>query len=108
MKPMHRSSRALAALALLMLAAPSTGASQAAPTVRHADAPVANAAPLQGSIDLDGRLTEGAWAGATPVTSFTQLDPEEGEPASERTEVYILYDADALYVGARLYDRSPV
>ncbi len=43
-----------------------------------------------------------------PVTAFTQLDPDEGLPASERTEVRIIYDAEALYIGARLYDRGTV
>ena len=43
-----------------------------------------------------------------PATVFTQLDPLEGQPATEGTEVYLLYDDEALYVGAVLSDRSPV
>ncbi|HEU5169774.1 MAG TPA: DUF5916 domain-containing protein, partial [Gemmatimonadales bacterium] len=61
----------------------------------------------QAPIALDGRLDERAWGGVEPITSFTQRMPREGEPASERTEVRVLYDDDALYVGARLYDRAP-
>jgi hypothetical protein len=41
------------------------------------------------------------------VTEFTQVVPDEGVPASERTEIRILFDADALYVGARMYDSHP-
>lgn len=70
--------------------------------------PVAQAIPTHGTIRLDGRLDESAWRSAVPVTRFTQLDPYEGEPVSERTEVYFLYDPEALFVGARLYDTGPV
>jgi len=61
----------------------------------------------EGSIALDGTLTERAWSGAAPVTDFSQREPDEGAPATERTEVRVIYDNNALYVGARLYDRSP-
>jgi uncharacterized protein DUF5916 len=61
----------------------------------------------QGRITLDGILSEAGWAGAHPVTSFTQREPHEGAAATERTEVRVLYDDDALYVGARLYDNRP-
>jgi hypothetical protein len=66
--------------------------------------PSARAARRVGSITLDGVLDDSAWAAATPITEFTQVDPDEGRPGSERTEFRILYDDDALYVGARLYD----
>ncbi len=58
-------------------------------------------------LSLDGRLDDPAWAHAPPVTRFTQRIPREGEPATERTEVRLLYDDDALYVGARLFDAAP-
>ena len=74
----------------------------------HADRPIARAVPARGPITLDGKLNEGAWTGLVPVSAFTQLDPNEGQPVSERTEVYFVYDAEALYVGARLYDSGPV
>jgi hypothetical protein len=62
---------------------------------------------LAQALTLDGRLDDAAWAHAAPVTRFTQRIPREGEPASERTEVGLLYDDGALYVGARLYDSAP-
>jgi len=66
--------------------------------------PSAMATHLRGRIVLDGRLDEAAWATARPITEFIQGDPEEGKPASERSDVRFLFDEDALYVGARLYD----
>ena len=56
---------------------------------------------------LDGRLDEPAWATATPITQLLQRDPNEGAPATEAAAVRILYDADALYIGARLFDSAP-
>jgi hypothetical protein len=56
---------------------------------------------------LDGRLDEVAWSAGVPITEFTQFDPDEGKPATERTEVHILFDEDALYIGARMFDRTP-
>ncbi len=56
---------------------------------------------------LDGRLDDAAWRAAVPLTDFRQSDPEEGKPVSESTEVRVVYDREALYIGARLYDRQP-
>ena len=55
---------------------------------------------------IDGHLTEEAWAAADVLSEFTQVDPDEGKPATERTEIRLLYDDAALYVGARLFDRD--
>jgi hypothetical protein len=97
------------ALSLLCLALALTAApARAQDAGSHAGAPVATAVPLDGAITLDGRLNEAAWAAAPAITRFTQLDPDEGQPVSERTEVYLLFDAEALYVGARLHDRQAV
>ncbi len=62
------------------------------------------AAERTSPIALDGRLDEPAWAASTPATGFRQYEPNEGQPATQRTEVRILYDAEALYIGARMYD----
>lgn len=66
--------------------------------------PVATAVERSGPVRLDGRLDEAAWAAATPVTEFTQQRPNEGAPASERTEVRFLYDDEAIYIGARMFE----
>jgi hypothetical protein len=55
---------------------------------------------------IDGKLTEPAWANAQPVARFTQTQPRDGAAPSERTEVRVLYDADAIYIGARMYDSN--
>ena len=106
---MTRCFRSLLLAATTVAAISHPGASaQQREGANHAAAPVARAVPLQGSISVDGRLDEGGWTAAPATTTFTQLDPSEGEPASERTEVYLLYGPDALYVGARMYDSGPV
>ena len=64
--------------------------------------------PPGDGIRLDGRMVEPVWAIAPATNSFTQLDPEEAKEASERTEVRVLFDDNALYVGVRLYDRGRV
>lgn len=55
-------------------------------------------------MDLDGRLDEAAWGQADPASEFMQVEPREGVAPSERTTVRIVYDEDALYIGARIYD----
>lgn len=57
-------------------------------------------------IELDGLLSESAWQGPG-FSDFKQRDPNQGEPTTERTEVWVAYDDAALYVAARLYDSSP-
>ncbi len=57
-----------------------------------------------GPITVDGRLDEESWAAAEPYDGFQQLIPEEGRPPSERTEVRVLYDDRAVYVGVRCAD----
>src|SRR5574341_2111962 len=83
-----------------VLAARDVGAQAASDS--HEAAPRAEAMPVSGTIHLDGRLDEEAWRVAAPITSFTQLDPREGQPVSQPTEVRVLYDGDGIYVGARL------
>jgi hypothetical protein len=66
--------------------------------------PSAHAARRSAQVTLDGRLDDAAWQAATPVTEFTQVDPNEGQPGSQRTEMRFLFDEGALYVGAKMYD----
>jgi hypothetical protein len=60
-----------------------------------------------GPIHIDGKLDEPIWATARAATQFYQTAPHEGEPATERTDVRIAYDEDAIYIGARLLDSDP-
>lgn len=57
---------------------------------------------------LDGDvLNDPAWAAIQPVTDFWQIAPDEGKPASEVTEVRVLYTPAMLYVGVVCYDSAP-
>ena len=60
-----------------------------------------------GAIVVDGRLDEGAWSGATPITDFIQSKPNTGSPATERTVVRVLYDDTNLYISAFCYESEP-
>ncbi len=66
--------------------------------------PSARAERTDGPMVVDGHLDEPAWIRAPAVTGFTQVEPDEGRPAVESTEVRILYDDTNLYIGARLFD----
>jgi hypothetical protein len=93
-------------LALACVAAAATPPGLAAQTrPPTADAPLlAYRLQADDRVQLDGRLDEALWALATPVSDFTQVDPVEGGEPSERTEIRAVYDADALYLGAKLFD----
>ncbi len=64
----------------------------------------AYAARATGSPRIDGRLDDEAWTSAIPIADFWQVDPDEGEPASEPTEARVLYDDHAIYIGIRAWD----
>src|SRR5437879_12764893 len=66
--------------------------------------PVATAVRRTGPVVLDAKLDEDAWKAAKPIGDFLQVDPDEGKPATQRTEVRFLYDDDALYLGAKMFD----
>lgn len=65
------------------------------------------AIPADFAIEIDGRLDDEAWALASPITEFRQQDPIEGGAPTEPTEIRLLYDAEALYIGAVLHDSNP-
>lgn len=77
----------------------------------HADSltvvPPVQAVRLRGAVTVDGALDEAVWRDAPPVTQFTQRDPDEGKPPTQRTEVRVAYDDEALYIGARMWDAHP-
>jgi Domain of unknown function (DUF5916)/Carbohydrate family 9 binding domain-like len=79
----------------------------AAPRPEPTPAPPVEAARTTDRIHVDGRLDDAAWSQVEPFSAFLQRDPDEGQPATERTELRLVYDDAALYVGARLFDREP-
>ncbi|MDQ6926938.1 MAG: carbohydrate binding family 9 domain-containing protein, partial [Candidatus Eremiobacteraeota bacterium] len=62
---------------------------------------------VKGRINLDGRLSEAAWRSAPVATAFTQAWPTPGAPGTYRTEVRVLYDDAALFVGVHAFDPHP-
>jgi len=58
-------------------------------------------------IRIDGILNETDWNTAEIATDFTQRELTEGAPATEKTEVRILYDTEYLYIGIKCYDSEP-
>jgi len=56
---------------------------------------------------IDGVLDDQVWRQAAVLDSFTQQEPSDGAPATERTEVRLLYDAAHLYIGVRATDSDP-
>ncbi|MFC2087974.1 DUF5916 domain-containing protein [Calditrichota bacterium] len=59
------------------------------------------------NIKIDGCLTEYVWKNGNSVSKFTQRDPDEGKPSTQKTEVRVAYDETALYIGARMFDTNP-
>ncbi len=58
-------------------------------------------------IELDGILDEAVWDRAEPATGFIQQDPAFGQPATEQTEVRIVFTPERLYMGVICYDSEP-
>ena len=75
--------------------------------VQAQQAPAASASAITSAPVIDGRLDDDSWAEAQILTGFIQREPSEGRPVSERTEVRIVYDGEALYIGAWLFDSDP-
>lgn len=93
---------------LSRIAAPQTSAAGTAR--RSTERPQKSAAAVrvpQHAIDVDGRLAESVWAGIPPLSDFVQKNPVEGAPPTDRLEIRIAYDDDALYVATRVTSRDP-
>ena len=58
-------------------------------------------------INIDGELDESVYETIAPISDFIQNIPTEGAPASERTEVWVFYNDDAIYVTAKNYESVP-
>ena len=73
-----------------------------------AERPVMQAFTLQTAPTLDGNiLNDPAWSGVVPATGFWQVQPNEGQPATQKTEVFIGYTEEALFIGVVAYDDNP-
>src|SRR5882724_13490705 len=56
---------------------------------------------------IDGDLSDPVWAKAAVLDDFRQVEPDTGQPGSERTILRILYDSDNIYFSVYCYDREP-
>ena len=105
------------AAALVIAAAPAAHAQDPDATAARRPAAARNggtAAPRTmqasrrgGPIHLDGHLDEPAWAAAPASSDFTQSYPQPGAAAEDPSEVRIVYDDEAIYIGVRMFDRDP-
>ncbi|MDQ6472584.1 DUF5916 domain-containing protein [Flavobacterium sp. LHD-80] len=61
------------------------------------------------SISIDGKLDEAAWENAPIATNFIMFEPDNGKaiPDGKKTEIKVLYNNDAIYIGAMMYDDEP-
>jgi hypothetical protein len=71
------------------------------------DSVTVRAVRLDTPLRLDGRLDEGIYAQIEPITDFIQQEPREGTPATEKTDAWILFDDEQLYIAARCWDSHP-
>ncbi len=68
---------------------------------------IATAVRTDEEIVIDGVLEEASWETATPANDFIQYEPSPGQPATEPSELYFLYDDDNLYVAAICFQADP-
>jgi hypothetical protein len=95
----------LAALNVAVAQVKEGGSSSSDTHTRHAlPSPTVHASRRATLVEIDGRLNDPAWATVQPATDFRQAQPKVGEPATQRTEIRLLFDDAALYIGARMFD----
>ena len=73
----------------------------------QAQTPQLIAVPTTELMAIDGVLDEAAWQTAQTIDTLRQREPDEGAPASERTQVRVLYSPTRLYVGITCFDSNP-
>ena len=69
--------------------------------------PVGRLAPESDAPTIDGRVDEAIWQTVEPQSGFVQQDPDEGAPATEKTEVRVLVGRGHVYVGIICFDSDP-
>src|SRR3989442_14216205 len=98
----------LGILLLMVLAAlPDAGVMAQTPDAVSRRTIAALRLPPDERIVLDGRLTEAVWRRAIPANDFRQQDPYNAEPATEQTEVRVVFDDHRLVLGVTCFDSEP-
>lgn len=72
-----------------------------------ADRVTIRAVRLDAPLRIDGVLDEAHYRTVQPISGFVQIEPEAGQPAGDRTDVWLAFDRDAVYVSVRCWDRRP-
>ena len=62
---------------------------------------------LAAPLNVDGRLDEAVYASTQPTSDFVQTEPDSGTPASERTDIWVTFDQDNVYVSVRAFESRP-
>jgi hypothetical protein len=62
---------------------------------------------LTAPLHVDGSLDESIYSDVKPISDFIQNDPREGEPATEKSEVWVMFDGSTLYLAARCWESEP-
>jgi hypothetical protein len=62
---------------------------------------------VHGTIRVDGRLDEALYTATEAIGAFVQQEPDEGQPATEKTEAWVFFDDDTIYVAARCWESRP-
>ncbi len=62
---------------------------------------------LDEPLSLDGRLDEAVYSDYAPFGDFVQVVPDAGAPSSERTDVWVMFDDENVYVTCRCFDSAP-
>ena len=89
---------------------PGVPAAPAAPEVITRDddgSATVRAVRLNAPLEVDGRLDEPVYSEVPPIGDFIQTLPDEGTPATELTEAWIMFDEDNVYVSARVHEEVP-
>ena len=98
---MKQTSPFLTSLFLFTLLQPILMASQDPPDGQQHGRNSLTLTKIDQPVVLDGKLDEESWKQANVIEKFLQRDPDEGMPASEQTEVRVLYDQENLYFGVK-------
>jgi hypothetical protein len=100
--------RHLIPLVLMLTAATQRLAAQGAPSTTLRPQKVASAVKVpSGAVHVDGKLDEPVWRELPAVADFIQKDPIEGAAPTDRLEIRIAYDDEALYVATRVVSKDP-
>jgi hypothetical protein len=65
------------------------------------------AVKLDAPLKVDGHLDEAIYSRVQPITDFIQQEPREGSPATEKTDAWIFFDDNSVYISARCWDSHP-